>query len=204
MKSRSHDPRRLDVGAFAAEGAAITGHWPLAGMPRIVTSEMPAEGDEPAVATGAPEASDVEWSAQGELRPVPAGRPETWLSLSARTTVRLQCQRCLCAMDVPLGVSRRFRFVADEVSAERLDEEIEDEVLVLGRSLDLHELVEDELLLAMPIVPRHDVCPEAPTLSFGEEDVDDQPGAPAHPFAVLAALKKKGAGGEGTGGASGG
>jgi uncharacterized protein len=200
MKSRFHDPRRLDVAAFAAEGATISGHWPLSGMPRIVTSEMPAEDG----TTAEEAASDIEWSAQGEQRPVPAGAPEIWLTLSARTTVHLQCQRCLAAVDVPLEVSRAFRFVADEVSAERLDEELEDEVLVLGRSLDLHELVEDELLLAMPIVPRHDVCPEAPTLSFGEEDVDDQPGAPAHPFAALAALKKKGPDGDGSGGDAGG
>jgi uncharacterized protein len=33
-------------------------------------------------------------------------------------------------------------------------------VLALEPALDLKELVEDELLLALPLVPRHEVCPE--------------------------------------------
>ena len=47
------------------------------------------------------------------------------------------------------------------------------------------ELIEDELLLAMPIVPRHEVCPE-PLVAT----VDELPDDPApNPFAALAALK---------------
>lgn len=188
MKSRPHDPRRLDVATVAAEGAVLTGHWPVAGMPRVLASEMPPEAasDDGSVPESA---AEVDWSATGELLPVTGGAPETWLALSAQATVRLQCQRCLGPVEVHLDVARRFRFVADETAAERLDEEIEDEVLVLDRTLDLHELVEDELLLAMPLVPRHDVCPEMPPMAFGEDEVEAAP--KAHPFAALAALKKK-------------
>ena len=58
-------------------------------------------------------------------------------------------------------------------------------MLVFSKELDLHELVEDELLLDLPLVPRHEVCPEALTTSFEEE-----PEAPReHPFAALAGLK---------------
>ena len=176
-------------------------------MSRSVASELPPEPEADATGQGADPAApagsrpaDVDWSATGELRAVAGGPAETWLALSAQAVVRLQCQRCLAAVDVPLEVDRRFRFVSDETAAERLDEEIEDEVLVLGRSLDLHELVEDELLLAMPLVPRHDVCPESPRLSFGDEQsADDAAPARENPFAVLAALKKPGGGTEGGG-----
>ena len=63
-------------------------------------------------------------------------------------------------------------------------------MLVLSRQFDLRELVEDELLLTLPIVPKHEQCPAllpsaAPGLAA--EDV-----APAHPFAALAALKRGG------------
>ena len=60
-------------------------------------------------------------------------------------------------------------------------------MLVLTRALDLHELVEDELILALPLVPRHDACPQplaAPATA--EEPLAERP----NPFAALAALKR--------------
>lgn len=74
-------------------------------------------------------------------------------------------------------------------------------MLVISRQFDLLELVEDELLLAAPIVPRHEVCPTPVVLSTGDWS-DDPAGetseasaqAPANdkpnPFAVLASLRK--------------
>ena len=58
-------------------------------------------------------------------------------------------------------------------------------MLALEPALDLQSLVEDELLLALPLVPRHEVCPEPLPL-------EPEPAAPAaaHPFAALAALKR--------------
>ena len=66
-----------------------------------------------------------------------------------------------------------------------MDAESEDDVLAISRSLDVPELLEDELLLALPLVPRHEVCPEP--LPVPEEAPEEK--AP-HPFAALAALKK--------------
>jgi uncharacterized protein len=59
-----------------------------------------------------------------------------------------------------LELDRRFLFVARRGQAARLDEEIDDEVLVFARELDLHALLEDELLLDLPLVPRHDAAPQ--------------------------------------------
>jgi uncharacterized metal-binding protein YceD (DUF177 family) len=71
----------------------------------------------------------------------------------------MECQRCLTPVDVPLAVERSFRFVADEATAEALDDESEEDLLALSREFDLRELIEDELLMALPVVPRHDECP---------------------------------------------
>ena len=80
-----------------------------------------------------------------------------------------------------------------EGQAEALDAELEDDVLELQRHTDLSELVEDELLLALPLVPRHEDCPEP--LPMGElgdpEPAADAPPERPHPFAALAQLKKK-------------
>jgi uncharacterized protein len=59
----------------------------------------------------------------------------------------------------------------------------------MTRSLDLVSLVEDELLLALPLVPRHEVCPQPLPMSHGD-DVQEEP-AP-NPFAALAVLKRGG------------
>ncbi|MGS0753455.1 YceD family protein [Roseateles sp. GG27B] len=71
-----------------------------------------------------------------------------------------------------------------------MDADSEDDVLVLPRYLDAQELVEDELLLALPLVPRHEQCPQPLALPAAEllpdgEDADALP----HPFAALAALR---------------
>jgi uncharacterized protein len=85
-----------------------------------------------------------------------------------------------------------LRFVSDEAQAAALDAELEEDVLALEREQDALELVEDELLLALPLVPRHEECPQP--LPLPAEDLDDEAdAAPAkpNPFAALAQLKKK-------------
>jgi uncharacterized protein len=86
-------------------------------------------------------------------------------------------------MAVPLGVDRRFRFVADEAEAERLDADSEDDVLAIEPALDLQALVEDELILALPLVPRHEHC-TLPADAAADGDA-------AHPFAGLAAWRRR-------------
>lgn len=176
---REIDPLRLDVAAFAKDGAEAQGTWPLSTLVRVAES-VPADA-----AIGESEA--VQWFARGESRAVRGGEPQAWLHLRADARVPLQCQRCLKAVAVPLQVDRRFLFVHGEDAAAQLDADSEDDVLALTRALDLRELVEDELLLAMPIVPRHEVCPE-PLVAAADHGavVEEAP----HPFAALAALKR--------------
>jgi uncharacterized protein len=133
---------------------------------------------------GAAPTSAAAWQAQGLRVPVTGGEAETWLHLQAQAEVPLQCQRCLQPMTEVLAVDRRFRFVRSEDEAARLDETSEHDVLVLQPRLDLQNLLEDELILALPIVPRHGVCPQPlPLAAAAQADV-----AP-HPFAALAALR---------------
>ena len=73
-----------------------------------------------------------------------------------------------------------------EDAAAQLDAASDDDVLALTRALDLRELIEDELLLGLPIVPRHDVCP-APLTPPTDMLVDEPE---SNPFAVLAGLKR--------------
>lgn len=173
----------IEVLSFCREGEPLQGHWPLAALDRLAAS---LEGRPAADA-------QVQWLAHGQLRPVTGGEPEVWLHLQASVEVRLQCQRCLQAMPETLRVDRRFRFVRHEDEAERLDEELEDDVLVLPQRLDLIELLEDELILALPLVPRHPgTCPQPLPLEAKPEAAEPAP----HPFAALAALRGRSGGGQ--------
>ncbi len=190
---RQHDALRLDVAALAADGASLAGRWPGDTLPRLAESQSPPQD------MALPE---VDWAVQGERRPVTGSEAELWLSLQIKTTGWLTCQRCLQPFQVPLVLDRRLRFVRGEAAAEALDAEIEDDVLALSRSLNLRELVEDELLLALPLVPRHESCPAPLAMASEAEPLPDEaPGAPdrPNPFAILQSLKR-GQGGQGSGG----
>ena len=177
-QNRPLDPRKLDVRAFAAAGAELSGDTAQADLPRLAASLL-------ALADTVP--PPVYWQAQGELRPVSGGNPVVALHLQARTTVLLQCQRCLQPLHEPIEIDRRFRFADDEEEAARLDEENEDEdVLVANRSFNLLGLVEDELILALPIVPRHAECPQPLLPAAADEAAETAP----NPFAALAALRR--------------
>lgn len=181
MSRRSHVAEHLDVAAFAADAAELSGQWPLPDLPRLA-EDQPAES--PAAR------QSVSWTVRGERRAVAGAEPETWLHLQAQAVVQRECQRCLAPVDIALEVNRPIRFVSDEETAAALDSELDEDVLVLEPSLDLRRLVEDELLLALPIVPRHEVCPEP--LPLPEEDADEA--AAENPFAALAALRRTGSG----------
>ncbi|MFG5406757.1 DUF177 domain-containing protein [Piscinibacter sakaiensis] len=100
----------------------------------------------------------------------------------------LTCQRCLQAVEVDLAVARAFRFVADEDRAAAEDMDADEEVLATTRSLDLPALVEDELLLALPLVPRHDgACPQPLPQAAAASAQEEAPRQ--RPFEALAALK---------------
>jgi uncharacterized protein len=175
MKTRPHDPLRLDVVAFAADGAELSGEWPAPGLPRFASGQT-APQDVPL--------AGVRWQARGERRKLAVGEPQVWLHLKATTTAWLTCQRCLQPFEQALVADRRFRFVADEAQAEALDAESEDDVLATPRWLDVRELAEDELLLALPLVPRHAVCPEPlPNAAEPAAEADE------HPFSLLRQLK---------------
>ena len=174
------NPLRLDVAALAERGAALEGQWPLEQLTRVMDDAPQPSGE------------SVRWAAQGALKPVKGGVPQVRLRLEARATVERVCQRCLQPVALPLQVQREFVFVKDEDEAAALDADSDDDVLTLTRSLNLQELVEDELLLELPLVPRHDRCPQAlevpASVARLEGEADSE--APAHPFAVLAQLKR--------------
>ena len=181
MTERVFDPLQLNVEAFAKQAQEQRGEWPLAQLTRLVEATHPEAHPVPA--------DSVVWQLRGETRPMRSGAPEVWLHLTAATHLSLVCQRCLQPVATALAARRSFRFVHGETAAAELDADSEDDVLALARSLDVRELAEDELLLSLPLVPRHDVCPQ-PLVSADDPVSSER----ENPFAALAALKRSGRG----------
>jgi uncharacterized protein len=176
--SKEFVARRLDLKSFAEEGATLAGHSPLRELPRLL-AETEGRGSQ----------SPVSWSAQGELRNPGHVHPEIWVHLNSSAILPLTCQRCLGEVDVPVAVERSFRFVPDEEMAAAQDEQSQEDVLAMSRSFDLIELVEDELLMELPLAPRHESCPVPVKLAVADEEFESASAQRDNPFALLGKFK---------------
>lgn len=99
-------------------------------------------------------------------------------------TVQVKCQRCLQPLTLDLRAQPSLIVVKSE---ERPDlAEDDSEVVIADAPISLSDIVEDELLLAMPMIPKHEAqeCPGAPGHAEGQH-------RQASPFASLARLRRQ-------------
>lgn len=101
------------------------------------------------------------------------------------TTVRMQCQRCLETVDLPVRCEVNLGVVASLDEADRLPEGCEPLMREDDKPLALSDLVEDEIILALPYIPRHPACG-----GRGEGDDSVRPDETRKPFGLLAGLKR--------------
>ena len=162
-------PQYFEPIRLAERGAALVGDLVVSQMPRLRQSLHDDSGTVHVHISCEP----------GEL-----GAVRIHGSLS--TTLKVDCQRCLGAFDLPLNVSVDIRAMTGTGSVADLD--LDADVLLLGEDKLVHvaSLIEDELILALPLAPLHPdgQCPA--TEYQGTK-------APAHenPFAALKLLKLK-------------
>ena len=176
--SSPHHASRLNIPAFASEGEPLVGTTLLQNMERLAKE---SSGLQPDLA--------INWQARAELRAGAGAEDDIWLHLAASTSIPLTCQRCMTAVDSPIEVDQWYRFVATEEIAMAEDDESEEDLLVMEPQFDLLAVLEDELIMALPVVPMHEVCPVTPQMQTGELEAAESVEKP-NPFAVLAQLKK--------------
>jgi uncharacterized protein len=169
--------RKLSIAAFALEAAPLQGQSPLAQLPRLAGEAVHAVAQR-----------TVHFQALGSMRSDAAGTPVPWLQLNGQVEIDLVCQRCLEPVTTHVQFDREFRFVESEEAASAQDEDSEEDLLVSSPQFDLLELVEDELLMALPVSPKHDKCPGDLRLSAADADFEATSERP-NPFAKLAQLK---------------
>lgn len=183
----SWNPDRLDVRAFAIAGASLQAQEPIDRFERLAAEAHVADND------FAPDSGPVRWQAHGEMRAgATGGAAAVWLHLQASASVPLTCQRCLGPVDTLLSVDRWFRFVGDEATAAAEDDDCEEDLLALEPRPRLHDVLEDELLMELPLVPLHEMCPVPVVMRVSDPMVGLDEGEPErkNPFAELVKLKK--------------
>lgn len=143
-------------------------------------ADLPAQAD-----------SVVAWSVMGERNA--AG--QFFLHVRTKGTVMLECQRCLGPLQWPVDTHSRLQVVSTEAAlgddSHQDAEQDQDspERIVGSHRFDILALIEDEIILILPYVPKHDICPTALDDLSSPNDIRADEVAPS-PFAVLGRLKK--------------
>lgn len=101
-----------------------------------------------------PETEGLNWRLSGEVGADKKAR----LHLSLTGNVGVPCQRCLESMMISLDVNAEYILVKDESEIPPEEDDIEDhDYLVAEAEIDVLQLVEDEILLALPYAPKHEI-----------------------------------------------
>lgn len=166
----------IDSLDFAANGKQIDAQVPVSELPRLLDLLDNPQGM-------------LHYTLQGGLDSL--GRPV--LDVSIDGSCQLRCQRCLSGLDYAIQHEARL-MLCDQASLDVLepqgllvghpDEEEDFDGILADAHLDVLALLEEEILLTLPIAPKHDLgaCQVA-------EGKNKQEGEP-HPFAVLEKLKR--------------
>jgi uncharacterized protein len=156
----------IDLLALAKDGRRVHSTVPVEKLGRLVESLLEPVGT-------------VTFEFQGERD----DEGKLHVDLQIQGDLVLQCQRCLEAMVWSCNVQNRLLLLrsGEELPENELENDAED-ALEVDPLTDLLALVEDEVLLALPLVPRHENC--EPPVKAG---VDDE----ISPFAVLRQLRGK-------------
>ena len=137
----SHQPV-IDGLDFARTGAKLQGALPIADFPRLRDALRTDEG-----------------TLHYELRGVPQEQGHPALSLKVDGALQFSCQRCLGALEYPMHIEVLLQLAATQAEAEAEPLQAEGpDLIVASRQMPVRDLVEDELLLAIPLAPRHERC----------------------------------------------
>lgn len=163
----------IDSLDFASNGRQISGEVPIAELPRLLDVLENPHGI-------------LSYTVRGGLD----RQDSPLLHVSVVGFCRLRCQRCLNGLDYPIRLDTRL-LLRDQASLDaeghitgHPDEEEESDSILADVRLDVLDLLEEEILLSLPIAPKHESGDCRAT------DGENAHREERHPFAVLAKLKR--------------
>jgi len=180
------EPKALrSIDLLVSQTYSGQGFLALDALPRVALEAATYAGDD-----------GFSWAVNTFFDGVAGGEPRLKMNLSLKGQMHLICQRCMQPCLVKIEESRQFVFLANEALADAFPmEEDAIEPLVMSSQFDLLGTIEDEILLSLPLIPKHPegVC-EPASLGSGADDLQDQ-GETAkkldNPFNILKNIKKK-------------
>jgi DUF177 domain-containing protein len=150
----------IDGYEFAASRSGLSGTWPIADFARL-SSLLSSD------------AGSIEYALEG----VSDAQDRPALHLTIRGALRLRCQRCLAPLEFPLQIRSVLVLARSQAEIDALPVDAEGpDWVVATKAMEVHDLLEDELLLALPYAPRHEHC---------MSQVRAGAAAPVSPFAEL-------------------
>ncbi|MBI3344886.1 MAG: DUF177 domain-containing protein [Gammaproteobacteria bacterium] len=163
-------PVHIDPLQLAGKGELLSGDLELAGMRRLAPSLHTTEG--------AVEVT-LEFGVDPERIP--------YLQGHIRGKLILTCQRCMQAVDFPVDLDMTLGLVNSPAEADALPDHYEP-LMAGSEPVILPDVIEDELLLCLPLVPKH---PESQCPASAQKR-EEKPQDTRKPFAVLSDWKKNG------------
>jgi uncharacterized protein len=157
-----------DPKEFCRRNEKLEGGVPVAGFPRLAAlCSNPSD--------------ELKWWLEGSH----SASGDIQLDLTVSGKLDLVCQRCLDTFSYSLDSKISLLLAATEEEADEMESRLADndpvEVIVGGDSVNIMELIEDEVLLSIPLSPRHDACPNVP--------LDKLVKKPDSPFSALEGMK---------------
>ena len=177
------DPKALSRVDFCApQSYRGTGFLEISALPRVaeeVSSIEPGDG--------------FHWQMKTLFENSPGSEPRQILELAIKGRIHLICQSCLQGCGLDLDQESQFVLVATEEQADAFPmEDDQYEPLVTSQHFDLLGLIEDEILLSMPLIPKHlDQACQPHVSSFGgDAEGLESSEKPQNPFNILKNMKK--------------
>ncbi|PIT42156.1 YceD family protein [Snodgrassella alvi] len=162
------DPILIDTATFTREQQQLSGQLQLQALDRRVWShELLAQRD-----------GVIQYKASGGI--------DRWqrpfIDISIEGELKLVCQRCLQAVSWTLNdQSRVVLFASEQLLDEAMAADETLEGMVWSAEYNLTALLEDQILMAIPVAPRHEDCDHTLATKTNQDA--------GNPFAKLAGLK---------------
>jgi uncharacterized protein len=158
----------IDSLDFARNGKQISGELPVVALPRLLDTLEHMQGN-------------LSYTVHGGVDE----QGTHFLDVSLAGHCQLRCQRCLGGLDHLVNINTRL-LLRDQKSLDALnDADDEFDSILADTHMNILDLLEDEVLLSLPIAPRHELG-----ACQAKADVNAAPRGEKYPFAVLDSLKR--------------